>query len=103
MAQALTAPARQLAANAGANGAAVVYKLLKSNSFTVFDPISNGFGSCLESGIKDAAYTLTAALSKATSMAAELLTVEAAVIPDIPPAKREPVPDSLNVEPSDLL
>lgn len=103
VAQALTAPARQLAANAGANGTAVVYKLLKSNSFTVFDPISNSFGSCLESGIKDAAYTLTNALSKATSMAAELLTVEAAVIPDIPPAKREPVPDSLNVEPSDLL
>lgn len=103
VAQALTAPARQLAANAGANGAAVAYKLLKSNSFTVFDPISNSFGSCLESGIKDAAYTLTNALSKATSMAAELLTVEAAVIPDIPPAKREPVPDSLNVEPSDLL
>lgn len=101
--RALTAPAYQIAANAGVNGAATVHKLLNSGSLIVFDALSSRFCSCFESGIADGADILTAALSKAASMAAELLTVEAMVLPDMPPEKKEPVPDSLNVDPRDLL
>lgn len=101
--RALTAPAYQIAANAGVNGASTVHKLLNSGSLIVFDALSSRFCSCFESGIADGADILTVALSKAASMAAELLTVEAMVLPDMPPEKKEPVPDSLNVDPRDLL
>lgn len=101
--KALSAPARQLSENAGYNGSATVSKLLEAENSVVFDTVSNTYCQYNEVGIADSAHVLTTALTKASSMASELLTIEAMVLPDEPPKPKETVPDSLFVEPGDLI
>lgn len=100
---ALTSPLRQLAANAGINGSVVVNKLTSKDPSIVFDAVSQSYCRYDISGLVDAAETEILALTKAASMAAEILTVEAMVLPDVPPKKKEAVPESLKVDPRDLL
>lgn len=79
---ALSEPLRQLAGNAGVEPAEVL-----SGSAEV----------------ADAAEVLIAALEKASALAAQLFTAEAAVLADERPRAPEPVPDNIRTSPGDFM
>jgi chaperonin GroEL len=80
--RALCAPARQIAANAGVDGALVVARLLEQDDADLgFDAASGRYGDLVAAGIVDATRVVTTALRNAASTAARILATEAAVIP----------------------
>lgn len=80
--RALLAPARQIAANLGLDGGAVVARLLASDDGAFgFDAATSRHGDLLEAGVVDAAPVVCAALRNAASTAARLLGTEAAIAP----------------------
>ena len=80
--KALEAPAKQIAYNAGVDGAVVVNKI-KSNKDTSkgYDALKDRYVNMFEAGIVDPVKVTRSALENASSIAASLLTTEVAVVP----------------------
>ena len=90
--RALEEPMRQIAANAGQDGAVVVdavrrVQVERDNRNIAYDVLAEDFGDMVEKGIIDAAKVTRSAVENAASIAAMILTTEALVteIPE-PPA-----------------
>lgn len=82
--RALQAPARQIAENAGEDGAVIAGKILENNDQNWgFDAQSETYCDMVTSGIIDPAKVVRAALQDAASVAGLLITTEA-MIADIP-------------------
>ncbi len=78
--KALQAPARQIADNAGAEGAIVVGKLLESKDTNVgFNAQSDDYTNLVKAGIIDPTKVVRTALQDAASVAGLLLTTEAMI------------------------
>ena len=87
----LTAPLRQIVANAGRQEAAlVVSKVEPSSGANGYDASTNDFVDMIKAGIVDPAKVTRLALQNATSIAALLLTTEC-MITDVP-EKEKPAP-----------
>ncbi|MCR9220666.1 MAG: chaperonin GroEL, partial [Alphaproteobacteria bacterium] len=85
--RALSAPARQIANNAGEDGAVVVGKLLESKDANWgFDAQAGVYGDLVKKGIIDPAKVVRCALQDASSVAGLLITTEA-MIADRPEPK----------------
>ena len=81
--RALEAPARQIAVNAGHDGAVVVENIKKSNGNTGFNAVTGELEDLVLAGIIDPAKVTRSALQNAASIAGMFLTIEATVT-DIP-------------------
>jgi chaperonin GroEL len=88
--KALTAPARQIANNAGEEGSIVVHNILDNNDFNYgYDASKGEYTDMLKSGIIDPTKVVRTALQDAASIAGLLLTTEAVVV-EKPEPKPEP-------------
>ncbi|MFA5259734.1 MAG: chaperonin GroEL [Candidatus Omnitrophota bacterium] len=88
---ALEAPVRQLATNAGLEGAVIVQRL-KQEAVTIgYDINKDDYVDMFESGIIDPAKVTRSALQNAASIAGLLLTTEA-MVTDIPEENKSPMP-----------
>jgi chaperonin GroEL len=83
VAQALEAPARQIAANAGAEGSVIVEKLKAEKGSRGYNAATGEFVDLVEAGIVDPTKVARSALQHAASIAALLLTTEA-IVTDLP-------------------
>lgn len=84
-------PVRQIAVNAGFDGAIVVNKILESkNAAYGFDALKNEYKDLVAAGIVDPTKVVRSALQNAASVASVLLTTES-VVTDIP-SKEPPAP-----------
>jgi chaperonin GroEL len=84
-------PTRQIAENAGLDGAVVVGKLLEStNTNWGFDAQANEYGDLIARGVIDPAKVVRTALQDASSVAGLLITTEAMVAEK--PKKETPMP-----------
>ena len=84
--RAVEAPVRQIAENAGIDGAVVCEKVKNSTGSQGFDALRNDFGDMVKSGIIDPTKVSRTALENASSIAGLLLTTEA-VVSEIPEKK----------------
>ncbi len=90
--QALTAPVRQIAENAGIDGAVVVGKLKESTDTNYgYDAQKNEFTDMVKSGIIDPVKVVRSALQFAASVAGLLVTTEA-MVAEKPAPKAPPMP-----------
>ncbi len=80
VAEALKAPAGQIAENAGLNGSALAAELAGKPSGTGYDLLSGRYVDMLSAGIADPLKVTSAALRNACSIASVLLTGEAGVL-----------------------
>jgi chaperonin GroEL len=87
--KALTAPARQIADNAGAPGDVIVEHVRGLKAGNGYDALKGEYGDLFGKGIIDAAKVTRSALQNAASIAAMVLTTET-LITDIP-EKKEPM------------
>ena len=88
VAKALTAPMKQIADNAGLDGAVIISKIRESGKIGYgFDAYNEIFCDMVEAGIVDPAKVTRCALQNAASIASTVLTTEA-VVSD----KKEPAP-----------
>jgi chaperonin GroEL len=87
--RALSAPARQIAENAGAPGDVIVEHVRGLKGGNGYDALRGEYGDLFAKGIVDAAKVTRSALQNAASIAAMVLTTET-LITDIP-EKKEPV------------
>lgn len=85
---AIEAPVRQIADNAGVEGAIVVEKLKKAKDGTGYNAAEDKYEDMMKAGIVDPAKVTRSALQNAASIAALVLTTEAVVgeIPEEKPA-----------------
>ncbi|MEW6026580.1 MAG: chaperonin GroEL [Planctomycetota bacterium] len=88
--RALEAPLKQIADNAGSNGAVVVQRVAEEKQNTGFDADKLEYVDMIKAGIIDPTKVVRSALENASSVAALLLTTEA-VIGEIP-EKKEKMP-----------
>ena len=78
--KALSAPARQIALNAGDDGSVVVGKILEKDQYNYgFDAQTGEYGNLVSKGIIDPTKVVRAALQDAASIAGLLITTEAMV------------------------
>ena len=78
--KALSAPARQIAINAGEDGSVIVGKILEKDQYGFgFDAQSGEYGNLVAKGIIDPTKVVRAALQNAASIAGLLITTEAMV------------------------
>jgi len=89
--KALEAPARQLAENAGFEGAVIVERLKNEKDSTGFDVVAEKFRDMFEAGIIDPMKVTRSALQNAASIAGMLLTTEA-LVAEIREEKKETPP-----------
>ncbi len=85
----LSAPLRQIAVNAGKDGAVVVDKVLNSEYGIGYDAARDMYVDMVEAGIIDPKMVVRSAIENAASVAAIFLTMEAAVC-DIPEKEKAP-------------
>jgi chaperonin GroEL len=79
--RAVQAPLRQIAENAGEDGAVVAGRVLANDDYNFgFDAQSGGFGDLVAAGILDPAKVVRVALQNAASVAGLLITTEAMVV-----------------------
>ena len=96
VARALTAPVKQIAANAGIDGAVVLAKIQESGKTGYgFDAYKEEYCDMISSGIVDPTKVTRSALENAASVAAVLLTTESLVAdkPEPPAPAAAPAPD----------
>ena len=86
LAKALSAPLRQIAENAGLEGAIILQNVEKMKDREGFNALSNQYVDMIAAGIVDPTKVVRCALENAVSVAGMLLTTEA-VIADIPDEK----------------
>ncbi|WP_199553991.1 chaperonin GroEL [Sandaracinobacteroides hominis] len=87
--RALQAPVRQIAQNAGADGAVVAGKLLEANDVTLgYNAQTDVYENLLSAGVVDPTKVVRTALQDAASVAGLLITTEATIaeLPDDKPA-----------------
>ena len=84
--RALVAPLKQIARNAGASGEVVVEKVKELGDNQGFNAETNEYVDMIKAGIVDPAKVTRTALENAASIAAMLLTTEAAIV-EIPEEK----------------
>jgi chaperonin GroEL len=90
--RALSTPTRQIANNAGEEGAVVVGKVLESKSTTFgYDAQADKYTDLVKAGIIDPAKVVRAALQDAASVAGLLITTEA-MVADMPEDKSAAMP-----------
>ncbi|RLE29782.1 chaperonin GroEL [Candidatus Acetothermia bacterium] len=89
--RALEEPARQLAENAGLEGAVIVEKLKGEKPGVGFDVVQEKFVDMFEAGIIDPTKVTRSALQNAVSIAGMLLTTEA-LVAEIKEEKKESMP-----------
>lgn len=89
--RALEAPARQIAYNAGQEGAIIVEKIKEAPVNTGYNAATNKFEDMFDAGIVDPTKVARSALQHAASIAALLLTTET-VVADIPSKEAAPMP-----------
>src|SRR5436189_601744 len=78
--KALSAPARQIAINAGEDGSVIVGKILENKAYAYgFDSQSGEYADLVKKGIIDPTKVVRAAIQNAASVAALLITTEAMV------------------------
>lgn len=87
--RALEEPLRQIAYNAGLEGAVVVERAKTEKAGVGFDVVTEKFVDMIETGISDPAKVTRSALQNAASIGGMLLTTEA-LVTDIP--EKEPIP-----------
>lgn len=92
--RALDAPLKQIAINAGASGEVVVEKVRDLGNNQGFDAYNNQYVDMIAAGIVDPAKVTRSALENAASIAAMLLTTEAAIV-DIPDEKSAGMPGGM--------
>src|ERR1700760_3836027 len=86
--KALSAPARQIALNAGEDGSIIVGKILENSQYAYgFDAQSGEYVNMVQKGIIDPTKVVRAAIQNAASIAALLITTEAMVAE--PPKKNQ--------------
>ena len=96
VARALTAPVKQIAANAGIDGAVVLSKIQESGKVGYgFDAYKETYCDMIPAGIVDPTKVSRSALENAASIASVLLTTESLVAdkPQPPAAPAAPAPD----------
>ncbi len=86
--RALSAPLRQIAANAGFNGSVVLQKVLDSPPATGFDAEKGEFTNMVKAGIIDPAKVVRCALENAASVSTLMLTTDA-IISELPKEEEE--------------
>jgi len=92
--QALQAPARQIAVNAGAEGAVVVGKLLESKDAKLgYNAQTGEFTDLIKAGVIDPTKVVRSALQNAASVAGLLITTEAMVSEKDEPKTAAAAPD----------
>lgn len=79
----LTAPLKQIAVNAGLEGAVIVQNVIDSKSEIGFDALNEEYVNMIDAGIVDPTKVTRTALQNAASIGATFLTTEAAVA-DLP-------------------
>ena len=85
--RALSAPASQIAENAGVNGAIVVQKIMESNETNFgFDALEGKYCDLVAAGVIDPTKVVRSALQNASSIATLLLTTDA-IVSEIPEPK----------------
>ncbi len=90
--KALQAPARQIAENAGVDGAVVVGKLLEKNDLSLgFDAQNEEYVDMFKAGIIDPTKVVRTALQDAASVAGLLITTEA-MVAEKPKKEAPPMP-----------
>lgn len=89
--RALTEPLRQLAVNAGKEGAVVVEKVLTLETNTGYDVAEDKFVDMFEAGIVDPTMVTRTALQNAASISGLLLTTEC-LVTEIPEPEKQPMP-----------
>ena len=90
--KALSWPARQIAINAGDDGAIVVGKILEKDTYAYgYDAQSGEYGNLISKGIIDPAKVVRAALQGAASVAGLLITTEA-MVAEVPKAHAPAMP-----------
>src|SRR5437016_4650789 len=78
--KALSAPARQIAINAGEDGSVIVGKILEKDQYSYgFDSQNGEYGNLVAKGIIDPTKVVRAAIQNAASVAALLITTEAMI------------------------
>ncbi|MBR1033017.1 chaperonin GroEL, partial [Bradyrhizobium liaoningense] len=78
--KALSAPARQIAINAGEDGSVIVGKILEKDQYAYgFDSQTGEYGNLVTKGIIDPTKVVRTAIQNASSVAALLITTEAMV------------------------
>jgi chaperonin GroEL len=78
--KAISAPARQIAINAGDDGSIVVGRILEKDTYSYgYDAQSGEYGNLMSKGIIDPTKVVRAALQGAASVAGLLITTEAMV------------------------
>jgi chaperonin GroEL len=78
--KALSAPARQIAINAGEDGSVIVGKILEKEQYNYgFDSQTGEYGNLVTKGIIDPTKVVRAAIQNAASVAALLITTEAMI------------------------
>jgi chaperonin GroEL len=88
--RALEEPLRQIAANAGYEGAVVVAKVRESKAEEGFNALYDKYENLVEAGVIDPTKVVRSALQNASSIASLLLTTEA-LVSEIP-EKKDPAP-----------
>lgn len=91
IAKALSSPLRQIAYNAGQEGAIIVQEVQKLAQNAGYNAREDRFEDMLQAGIIDPAKVLRCAITYASSVASLLLTTEA-TITEIPEKSAQPVP-----------
>ncbi len=89
--RALEEPLRQIAQNAGVEGAVIVSKVRGSTGNHGYNAATDSYGDLVEAGVIDPAKVTRTALQNAASIAGLLLTTEALVV-DIPEEEKAPPP-----------
>ncbi|OIP98429.1 chaperonin GroL [Candidatus Wirthbacteria bacterium CG2_30_54_11] len=89
--RALEEPLRQIAQNAGREGAVVVAEVLKAAKGTGYNVLTGKFEDMIKSGIVDPTKVTRSALENAASVAAMFLTTEAIVV-DLPEKEKPMAP-----------
>ena len=92
--KALSAPLKQIAANAGKEGAIIFQQVMSRSANEGYDALRVAFTDMLEAGILDPAKVTRSALESAASVAGLLLTTEALIaeIPEEKPAAAPAMP-----------
>ena len=81
--RAIEAPVRQIAQNAGVDGAIVCERVKNSSGNEGYNALTNDYGDLVKAGVIDPAKVTRTALENASSIAALLLTTEA-IVSEIP-------------------
>ena len=77
--RAIQAPIKEIALNAGQEGAIIIQKLLETNANTGYDATQDGYCDMYERGVVDPTKVVRSALQHAASVSALLLTTEAII------------------------